>query len=69
MFEYYSNLFEAANPDLEISVKESKRATLKLFQNIEKQRKVLSGNMDFDFTIECLLDEKDISYTMKREEF
>ncbi len=31
MFQFYSNLFEAANPNLEIRVKESRKAVLKLF--------------------------------------
>lgn len=44
MFNFYAELFEKANPNMELSVMESKKAVLKLFENIEKQRKVLSGN-------------------------
>lgn len=68
MFAFYANMFEQSN-QLEIGVRESKRATLKLMENIERQRKVLSGNSEYDFSIDCLLEDNDISYTMKREQF
>ena len=54
---------------MELSVTESKKAVLKLFENIEKQRKVLSGNQEYDFNIDCLLEENDLSYTMTRGQF
>ena len=44
MFEFYASLFEKENPNMDVSVYESKRAILKLFESIERQRKVLSGN-------------------------
>lgn len=69
MLAFYSQLFEKNNPNLEITVKESKKATIKLLENIERQRKILSGNSEYDFNIDCLLEECDISYTMRREEF
>lgn len=34
MFQFYSQQFEQENPNLEISVKESKRAVLKLLEGI-----------------------------------
>lgn len=34
MFQFYADIFEKANPNMELSVKESKRAVLKLFENI-----------------------------------
>ena len=37
-------------------------------ENIEKQRKVLSGNLEHDLNIECLMEEEDIHYSMKREQ-
>ena len=55
MFEFYATLFEKENPNMEVSVQESKRAILKLFESIERQRKVLSGNHEYDFNIDCLL--------------
>lgn len=36
---------------------------------IEKQRKVLSGNMEHDLSLEYLMEENDLHYTMKREQF
>jgi molecular chaperone DnaK (HSP70) len=36
---------------------------------IEKQRKVLSGNLEHDLSIECLLEDEDLYYSMKREEY
>jgi molecular chaperone DnaK (HSP70) len=54
---------------MDISVKESKKAVLKLFEAIEKQRRVLSANLEYDFNIDCLLEDNDFSYSMKREQF
>jgi hypothetical protein len=45
---------------------ENKKAVIKLLENIEKQRKVLSGNFDHDLNIECLLENEDFSYSMNR---
>lgn len=54
---------------MELSVMESKKAVLKLFENIEKQRKVLTGIQEYDFNIDCLLEDNDFSYTMTRAQF
>lgn len=35
-------------------------------ENIEKQRKILSGNLEHDLNIEYLMEENDLNYTMKR---
>lgn len=56
MLSFYSELFEKSNPSLEIEVKESKKATIKLLESIERQRKILSGNSEYDFNIDCLLE-------------
>lgn len=69
MLSYYADQFEKANPNMDISVMESKKAVLKLLEGIEKQRRVLSGNHEYDFNIDCLLEDNDFSYTMKREQF
>ena len=69
MFELYASEFQKQNTNMEISVKESKKATFKLFEQIEKQRRVLSGNLEYDFNIDCLLEDNDFSFTMKREHF
>ena len=36
---------------------------------IEKQRKVLSGNLEHDLNLEYLMEENDLHYCMKREQF
>jgi heat shock protein 4 len=36
---------------------------------IEKMRKVLSANSEASINIECLLEDEDMNYTLKREEF
>lgn len=41
---------------------------IKMLENIEKQRKILSANNEHNLTIECLVGEEDFDYTMKREE-
>lgn len=46
---------------------ESKKAYVKLMETIERQRKILSGNLEHDLNIEYLMEEYDINYTMKRE--
>ena len=38
-------------------------------ENIEKQRKVLSGNAEHDLNIECLLEEQDLYFSMKRDQY
>lgn len=38
-------------------------------ENIEKQRKILSGIMEHDLNIEYLMEENDLHYCLKREEF
>ena len=38
-------------------------------ENIEKQRKILTGNREHELNIECLMEDCDIRYNMKREEF
>jgi heat shock protein 4 len=38
-------------------------------ESIERQRKILSGNTEHDLSIECLMEDCDLQYTMKREEF
>jgi hypothetical protein len=35
-------------------------------ETIERQRKVLSGNLEHDLSIEYLMEENDLHYTMKR---
>jgi molecular chaperone DnaK (HSP70) len=64
LYEFYRQLFEKTSGGLDVS--ESKKAFVKLMENIEKQRKILSGNLEHDLSIEYLMEENDLSYTMKR---
>lgn len=48
---------------------ENKKAVIKVMENIEKQRKILSANSEHGLNMEYLLDDNDLAYTMKREEF
>lgn len=57
-------MFEKSSGGLDLT--ENKKAVLKLMENIEKQRKILSGNLEHDLNIECLMEEEDIHYSMKR---
>jgi len=45
------------------------KALVKLKEMIEKQRKVLSANSEHHMNIEYIVNEEDLSYNMKREEF
>ena len=67
LFEFYRNHFEKTSGGLDLN--ESKKATVKLMENIERQRKILSGNIEHDLNIEYLMEENDMQYTMKRELF
>ena len=40
-----------------------------MYDAIEKMRKVLSANKEASINIECLLEDQDMNYTLKREEF
>lgn len=68
LLKFYADKFDSEH-NLDIKLMESKKAVLKMIENIEKQRKVLTGIHEHDLNIECLLEDKDIFYTMKREEF
>lgn len=48
---------------------ENKKAVIKVMENIEKQRKILSANSEHSLNMEYLLDDNDLTYTMKRDEF
>lgn len=42
---------------------------VKVIEHIEKQRKILSANEDSQLNIESLVEDVDLSYNMRREEF
>lgn len=45
------------------------RARLRMLDVIEKQRKILSGNKEANIHLEALLEDEDLSYALKREDF
>lgn len=65
--QFYRPHFEKVSGGLDLA--ENRKAYIKLMENIERQRKILSGNLEFDMNIEYLMEEEDLRYTMKREEF
>lgn len=48
---------------------ENRKAVVKIMEYIEKQRKILSGNSEHEMNVEYLMEENDLHYSMKREEF
>lgn len=42
---------------------------MKLVETIERQRKILSANSEYAMNLEYLMEENDLMYNMKREEF
>lgn len=67
LYEFYRGIFEKSSGGLDLA--ESKKAYVKLMESIEKQRKVLSGNLESDINIEYLMEDNDLNYCMKREKF
>mgnify|MGYP000979591878 FL=1 len=65
LYEFYRNLFERTSGGCDLS--ENRKAIVKLMEQIERQRKILSGNSEHDLNIEYLMEENDLQYTMKRE--
>lgn len=49
--------------------RDSPKVRIRLLDAIEKQRKILSANSEASCNLECLFDDLDFFYTMKREEF
>ena len=47
---------------------QNKKAMVKLYENVEMQRKKLSANHETALNIECLLGDHDLTYNMKREQ-
>ena len=45
ILNFYAYMFDHAHPNMELNLLESKKSVLKLLEAIEKQRKVLSGNL------------------------
>ena len=67
LFGFYRQVFEKSSGGLDLM--ESKKAYVKLMESIERQRKILSGNLEHDLNIEYLMEENDLNYTMTRDQF
>lgn len=67
LIEFYRQVFEKSSGGLDLM--ESKKAYVKLMESVERQRKILSGNLEHDLNIEYLMEENDLNYTMTREQF
>ena len=53
----------------EQSIFSTHKSLVKLIEHIEKQRKILSANEDSHLNIESLVEDVDLSYNMKRDQF
>lgn len=67
LYEFYRAHFEKTSGGSDLA--ENRKAIVKLMEQIERQRKILSGNMEHDLNIEYLMDEYDLQYTMTRQNF
>jgi molecular chaperone DnaK (HSP70) len=54
LYEFYRGIFEKSSGGLDLS--ENRKAIVKLMESIERQRKILSGNIEHDLSIECLME-------------
>ncbi|XP_038693623.1 heat shock 70 kDa protein 15-like [Tripterygium wilfordii] len=66
IFQHFAAKFKE---DYKIDVSQNARACLRLRAACEKLKKVLSANPEAPLNIECLMDEKDVRGSIKREEF
>ena len=65
-YQFYCDMFEK---DSGLSPLDSKKATLKLLDAIQKQRTILSSNAEASVNLEYLMEDYDLNHTMKREKF
>ena len=54
MYEFYRGLFEQKT---QLDLSENRKAVVKLMEYIERQRKILSGNSEFELSCEYLMEE------------
>ncbi|XP_058745064.1 heat shock 70 kDa protein 16-like [Vicia villosa] len=66
LFRHFAEKFKE---QYKIDVYSNARACTRLRAACEKLKKVLSANLEAPLNIECLMDEKDVSGFIKREEF
>eukprot|EP00271_Cylindrocystis_brebissonii_P009669 TRINITY_DN2471_c0_g1_i2.p1 TRINITY_DN2471_c0_g1~~TRINITY_DN2471_c0_g1_i2.p1 ORF type:complete len:661 (+),score=128.28 TRINITY_DN2471_c0_g1_i2:111-2093(+) len=66
LFDYFCKQFKE---NYKIDVKTNARASLRLRASCEEIKKVLTVNTEASLNIECLMDEKDVRSSMKRDLF
>lgn len=67
LYEHYAEEFK---DKYKIDVKSNPRATMRLLTECEKQKKVMSSNTNsVPLNIECLMNDKDVRSSMKRETY
>ena len=66
LFRHFASKFK---DQYNIDVCSDSRASIRLRASCEKLKKVLSANVEAQLSIECLVDDKDVSGFITREEF
>ena len=64
LLEHYAQIFKQKTG---LDLHENKKAVLKLLETLQKQRKMLTGLHESDISIECLMEDEDISEPISRE--
>ena len=64
LVDFYVDLFSKQTGE---NLRNNIKAMVKLYENVEQQRKKLSANHESIINIECILGDHDLSYNMKRE--
>lgn len=70
-FDYLlaDRLGEEFNKKVGADPRKNIRARLRMLDVIEKQRKILSANLEATIHLECLLEDEDLHRNLKRQEF
>lgn len=66
LYNKYKEMFDNEN---QIDLNEYPKSKMRLFDAIEKQRKILSANIEANVSVECLAEDLDFSHTITRDEF
>jgi len=66
LYNKYRQMFDDEN---NIDLNEYPKSKMRLFDAIEKQRKILSANQEANISVECLAEDLDFSTNVTREEF
>lgn len=66
MFDYYSKMIAQK---LGKNVADFPKAKQRIFEAIEKQRKLLTANHEASISVDCIIDEQDFGHLITREEY